>query len=100
MRGRKRGLFRGRGYNTANPVPGDDTGGICLATIKSGASAEVSGICAGCKAKSRLASLGLMPGSVLKVVANSGVGPLLLSVGESRIMIERGIAAKVVVAPR
>lgn len=99
MRGNKRGFFRGQGYNVQNPMPAADNGDISLSTLKNGTRAEVSGICAGCKARSRLASLGLMPGSILEVVANSGIGPLLLSVGESRIMVERGIAMKVVVSP-
>lgn len=66
-----------------------------LTNLKSGERAEVSGISAGAKARVRLASLGLIPGSRLQVVANSGVGPLLLSVGESRLMVERGVAEKV-----
>ena len=68
-----------------------------LNCLKSGSRAEVVGICAGCRARTRLASLGLIPGSLLHVVANPGVGPLLLSVGESRLMVERGIATKVLV---
>lgn len=70
-------------------------GDASLVTMRSGSKAEVSGIRAGCKARSRLASLGLMPGSILQVIANPGVGPLLLSVGDSRIMVERGVASKV-----
>ncbi|MFP4308734.1 MAG: ferrous iron transport protein A [Desulfococcaceae bacterium] len=66
-----------------------------LTQLKSGERAEVCGISAGAKARVRLASLGLIPGSRLQVVANSGVGPLLLSVGESRLMVERGVAEKV-----
>jgi ferrous iron transport protein A len=71
-----------------------------LTQLKSGERAEVSGVFAGAKARVRLASLGLIPGSTLHVVANSGVGPLLLSVGESRLMVERGVAEKVEVRKR
>lgn len=71
--------------------------GAPLNSLRPGATAEVSGIQAGCKARCRLASLGLIPGSRLHVVANPGIGPLLLSVGDSRLMVERGIAAKVLV---
>ncbi len=68
---------------------------VALSRLRPGATAEVRGIHAGCKARYRLASLGLIPGSLLRVVANPGIGPLLLSVGESRLMVERGVAAKV-----
>ena len=66
-----------------------------LTSLRPGSLASVSLVVAGCKARCRLASLGILPGSVLRVVANPGVGPLLLSVGESRLMIERGVADKV-----
>lgn len=68
-----------------------------LINLRAGEKAEVSSVFAGCKARSRLASLGLIPGSNLQVITNPGFGPLLLSVGESRIMIERGIASKVLI---
>ncbi len=68
---------------------------IALTSLRSGSRAEVNAVCAGCKARCRLASLGLFPGCTLQVVANPGIGPLLLSVGESRLMVERGVAEKV-----
>lgn len=68
-----------------------------LTALRSGQTAHVARIGAGAKARVRLASLGLIPGSSLLVVANPGIGPLLLSVGESRIMVERGVADKVLV---
>lgn len=76
-----------------------DNGDELLSAVRSGARAAVSGILAGSQARCRLASLGLIPGSELLVIANPGIGPLLLSVGESRLMVERGIAAKVLVQP-
>ncbi len=66
-----------------------------LTSLRSGSRAEVNAVCACGKARCRLASLGLFPGCTLQVVANPGVGPLLLSVGESRLMVERGVAEKV-----
>jgi ferrous iron transport protein A len=66
-----------------------------LTHLRAGDTAEVSCVDAGHKARYRLASLGLIPGSVLQVVASAGAGPMLLSVGESRIMLERGVAEKV-----
>ncbi len=69
--------------------------GSILAGLRPGQKAEVCGVNAGCKARYRLASLGLVPGSVLQVLANARGGPLLLSIGESRLMLERGVAEKV-----
>jgi ferrous iron transport protein A len=101
MRWRKRN-GRGNGEHR-NGTDGTVPEGIpvpALAGLRSGESAEVSGIAAGGKARGRLASLGLIPGSTLRVVANPGIGPLLLSVGESRLMVERGVAEKVQVRKR
>ncbi len=89
-----------RGQSSTVPQqPGYMSGndGIALTTIRPGVKAEVCCLHAGSKARCRLASLGLLPGSVLHVVANSGIGPLLLSVGESRLIVERGVAERVLV---
>lgn len=88
--------FRRKRGCLATSIQGLDGNGS-LHTLKNGARAEVSGIAAGAKARSRLASLGLIQGAVLQVITNPGFGPLLLCVGESRLMVERGIAAKVLV---
>ncbi len=69
-----------------------------LADLTSGQEAEVSGVDAGRKARCRLASLGLIPGSRLRVAASARFGPMLLSLGETRLMLERGVAAKVLVS--
>lgn len=74
--------------------------GPTLSHLRAGDTAEVSCVEAGHKARYRLASLGLIPGSVLQVVASAGAGPMLLSVGESRIMLERGVAEKVHIRSR
>ena len=74
-----------------------DTHDLALDGLISGGHAEVCSVCAGAKARTRLASLGLIPGTKLQVVTNSGMGPLLLSLGESRLILERGVAAKVMV---
>ena len=68
-----------------------------LNLIGTGESAVVVSVDTGVRARTRLESLGLLPGSEVAVVAN-GSGPLILSVGEGRLVVERGIAEKVVVA--
>jgi len=68
-----------------------------LQTIEAGETAFVLAVDAGIKARTRLESLGIIPGAEVKVF-NNGRGPLIVSVGEGRVMVERGIAAKVLVA--
>ncbi|WP_243546992.1 FeoA family protein [Pseudodesulfovibrio tunisiensis] len=62
-----------------------------------GNSVMVVGVDAGRRACLRLESMGIMPGILLEVVSN-GHGPMIISTGEGRIMVERGIAEKVLVA--
>jgi ferrous iron transport protein A len=45
----------------------------------------------------RLTDMGLHPGSHLKVISNSGRGPFVISVGDTKLMIGRGMAHKIMV---
>ncbi|KPK49926.1 MAG: hypothetical protein AMK72_03325 [Planctomycetes bacterium SM23_25] len=51
---------------------------------------------AGCGLVSRLTAMGLVPGTLVAVVSASG-GPMIVSVLGSRLMLGRGMAAKVFV---
>jgi ferrous iron transport protein A len=73
------------------------TGPRTLKTVLAGEKAFIVGIDAGCKVQSRLESLGLLPGVEVDVLANGG-GPMLVSVGQGRVMVEAGIASRVLVA--
>jgi len=68
-----------------------------LESVQAGENAFVVAIDAGTKARTRLESLGIIPGVEVDVL-NNGNGPMIVSVGESRVMVERGIAEKVLVA--
>lgn len=68
-----------------------------LNTIAAGETAYIIAVDAGHKARARLESMGLIPGTEVDVLNNGG-GPMIVSVGEGRIMVERGIADKVLVA--
>lgn len=46
----------------------------------------------------RLASLGLIPGAEVEVMSNLSKGPVIVLLGESRIMLGRGMAEKILVA--
>lgn len=47
--------------------------------------------------RSRLATMGLLPGVELKVLKKNGAGPLVISVKDSRVMLGRGMAHKIYV---
>ena len=69
-----------------------------LAAKAAGELAFVVGMNGGNRVRSRLESMGLVPGAQIEVVNNAGCGPLLVSLGEGRITLGRGIAEKVLVA--
>lgn len=68
-----------------------------LKSVRAGGNAFVVAVAAGTRARTRLESMGIIPGVEIDVVAN-GNGPMIVSVGEGRVMVERGIAEKVIVA--
>lgn len=62
--------------------------GVCARVRKLGGGKEFAG---------RLSSMGLCVGSQLKVLQNSGHGPLLVLVRDTRIALGRGEAMKILV---
>lgn len=65
--------------------------------VHAGENVFVIAVEGGFKAKTRLESMGIIPGVEVDVL-NNAKGPMIISVGESRIMVGRGIAGKVLVA--
>jgi ferrous iron transport protein A len=45
----------------------------------------------------RLTNMGLHPGSKIKILSNSRGGPFVIGVGETRLMLGRGMAQKIMV---
>jgi Fe2+ transport system protein FeoA len=68
-----------------------------LTMIREGKKAVLLSIEGGRQLRSRLAALGLMPGTELEVIQNSGQGPFVVAVKGSRIVIGRGMAARIAV---
>ena len=68
-----------------------------LRAISAGESARIVAVDCGRKAQARLDSMGLVPGTEVGVL-NNGRGPMIVCVGEGRVIVERGIAEKVIVA--
>ena len=68
-----------------------------LTKISEGTKAILLSIEGGRQLRSRLASLGMLPGAELEVIQNSGHGPFVIAVKGSRIVIGRGMAARIAV---
>jgi len=66
-----------------------------LTKIKEGLKAKLLTIEGGRQMRTRLAALGLLPGTEIEVIQNSGKGPFVVSVRGSRIVIGRGMASRV-----
>jgi len=66
-----------------------------LTMVLEGKKAVLRSIDGGRQIKGRLAALGLFPGIELEVIQNSGHGPFVIAVKGSRIVIGRGMAAKI-----
>lgn len=66
-----------------------------LTQITEGVTAKVLNITGGRQLRGRLAALGLLPGTPLEVIQNSGSGPFIVGVRGSRIVIGRGMAARI-----
>lgn len=66
-----------------------------LSSISEGHRAVLKKITGGRQLRGRLAALGLLPGTELEVVQNSGHGPFVISVRGSRIVIGRGMASRI-----
>jgi Fe2+ transport system protein FeoA len=47
--------------------------------------------------RSKLYSMGLVPGVSLKVLNRNGHGPLIISVKDSRLVMGQGMASKIIV---
>lgn len=68
-----------------------------LTMVDEGSRAILRSVEGGRQLRGRLAALGLLPGTELEVVQNSGRGPFVVAVKGSRIVIGRGMAARIAV---
>lgn len=69
-----------------------------LSDAKGGERVRLVNVLGGRGIRQRLCSMGLLPGAVMKVVANSGRGPVTVALGEMRLVLGRGIVHRVMVA--
>jgi len=68
-----------------------------LSTVQAGQTVKLVSINAGHGLNSRLASMGLLPNVEITVVNNTHPGPFVISVKDSKMMLGRGMAHKIMV---
>ncbi|RKY23927.1 MAG: ferrous iron transport protein A [Planctomycetota bacterium] len=68
-----------------------------LSMVKPGETVKLADINAGQGLKSQLTAMGLVPDVEITVINNSHPGPFVISVKDSKMMLGRGMAHKIVV---
>jgi Fe2+ transport system protein FeoA len=68
-----------------------------LSMIEAGRRVRVLSVYGGRGLKARLAAMGLVPGAEFEVVRNNLKGPFIVAVKESRVILGRGMAQKIMV---
>ena len=68
-----------------------------LSSAKVGESVRIAKINGGRGLNSRLSSMGILPNTVVKVVSNNSWGPFVLDVRDSKVMLGRGAASKIMI---
>ena len=69
-----------------------------LSMVAAGKTVKVVAIDAGHSLNARLASMGLLPHSILRVIRNESAGQLIVAIKNSKIVLGRGASAKIIVA--
>lgn len=73
---------------------------ICLKDLREGLPAKVISLEGGHNFRGRMHSMGIIPGSLIKVVeSGEGGGPYLVAVSDTRLMLGHGMAEKIFVTP-
>ncbi len=68
-----------------------------LSTVTDGEKVKLVSVNAGHGLNSRLASMGLLPNVEITVINNTHPGPFVISVKDSKMMLGRGMAQKIMV---
>lgn len=69
-----------------------------LSAVPSGKTVKIVAIDAGHSLKNRLASMGVLTHSVLRILRNEGAGQLIVAIKNSKIILGRGASGKIMVA--
>jgi len=68
-----------------------------LSMVRAGETVKIAKIEAGRSLNSRLASMGLVPNVQITIVKNAHPGPFVISIKDSKMMLGRGMAHKIMV---
>lgn len=68
-----------------------------LIDLKKGSKKVIKEITGNVNARKKLLHLGLVPGVEVKVIENNNKGPIVIEVFNSKIMLGRGMASKIMV---
>jgi len=68
-----------------------------LASVKPNTEMTIVDIAGGYGIRRKLADMGLVPGTKVKVVSRNMLGPVILAVRNYRLAIGRGVASKIMV---
>lgn len=68
-----------------------------LSTVKAGETVKLAEMDVGKGLKGRLTSMGLLPNVNVDVVSDGSRGPFVISVKDSKMMLGRGVANKIMV---
>jgi ferrous iron transport protein A len=69
-----------------------------LSGVKAGEKVRLVYIDAGHGLRGRLVAMGLVPGTILTVINNNRPGPFVISVKNTKVMLGRGMANKIIVS--
>lgn len=89
-------LFDDKKYQEVDAVM---TSGMPLAMASTGERVRIVSLIGGRGISQRLTSMGLSVGSEIEVLKKGFSGPLLVSVGDTRLGVGAGIAHKIMVSP-
>ncbi len=70
---------------------------IPLSMAKQGSTVQVSSIAAGREFNRRLAEMGIFPSVKLAVIKNAGAGQFVVRIKDTRLVLGRGMAHKIMV---
>ena len=72
---------------------------VSLSDVKVGQTVVLVKVQAGHSLKHRLAAMGLLANTTIKVLRNEGKGQLIVSVKGSKVVLGRGMSEKIMVEP-
>ncbi|NPV52732.1 MAG: ferrous iron transport protein A [Firmicutes bacterium] len=74
-----------------------ENGALPLSFLPTGRDATIKDVLGGFGLRRKLTELGVVRGRLIRVVQNDFAGPIIISVGDGRLALGRGMAQKIIV---